>query len=283
MFAPGGVDGGGIGYSKQWIGYSFPGGDNQTFVLSSALAKAGKPVTVYHFAGTLGQPVHTQDAIDDLYFLKMSPTDIIITRVTDGGDGKPKVGSVVRKPHGIQNYQWPDQSPQKGTDKKTSSGDINPKQVVVQNRHIWFSHICKIDGRSAVQWHQFKLDGTKIQSGTLSHPTNSYIQTTLGVNKHGDVLVGFQETGPDMFISPRCAWRKASDKPNTLRSIISLGEGKAATQGGPWGDYSCCAVDGDNLTDLWTIQSITDKDGHGDTVIARIQPRNQPADDKTRE
>jgi len=31
--APGGRDGGGIGYSKQWVGYEFPGGPEQNFVL----------------------------------------------------------------------------------------------------------------------------------------------------------------------------------------------------------------------------------------------------------
>jgi hypothetical protein len=121
-----------------------------------------------------------------------------------------------------------------------------------------------------VQWHQFRLNGNHVQSGTIAHPTNSYIQTTLAVNKDEDVLIGFQETGPDMFISPRCAWRLGKDRPGTTRGVVSLGEGKGATDGVSWGDYSGTVVDGDNLTDLWTIQSITDEKGKGDTVIARI-------------
>ncbi|HMP81058.1 MAG TPA: hypothetical protein PKD54_16505, partial [Pirellulaceae bacterium] len=43
--APNAVDGGGIGFSRQWIGYSFPGGPEQTFVLKMAEAKAGQPAT----------------------------------------------------------------------------------------------------------------------------------------------------------------------------------------------------------------------------------------------
>ena len=39
--APKGVDGGGIGYSCKWIGYSFPGGTERTFVMRTADAKAG--------------------------------------------------------------------------------------------------------------------------------------------------------------------------------------------------------------------------------------------------
>jgi hypothetical protein len=73
-----------------------------------------------------------------------------------------------------------------------------------------------------------------------------------------------------MFISPRLAYRRATDPPGTLRPMISLGEGKAATEGGAWGDYSGSVVDGDNQLDLWTIQSIADETGRGDTVIAKV-------------
>ncbi len=73
-----------------------------------------------------------------------------------------------------------------------------------------------------------------------------------------------------MFVSPRFAFRLSTDEPGTLRDPISIGEGKAATEGGAWGDYSGSVVDGDNQLDLWTIQSIADENGKGDTVIAKI-------------
>ncbi|MBM4093824.1 MAG: hypothetical protein FJ276_31120 [Planctomycetes bacterium] len=264
------VDGGGIGYSRIWIGYSFPGGDERTFVMKTAEAMAGKPATVYHFAGSLGHPVNTVDPIDDLYFVELTRRDIVLTRVSAGSDGSPEAAEVARKAHGFEHFGWPPPSPQKGTEQKTASGDRNPKNLVVQNGHLWFSHTVNVDGRAAVQWHQFMLDGTVVQSGRIAHPTNSYIQTTLAVNKNNDVLIGFQETGPDMYISPRCALHRGGDKPGAIGEIITLGEGQGATDGAAWGDYSGTVVDGDNLTDLWTIQSITDAKGKGDTVIARI-------------
>ncbi len=268
------MDGGAIGHSRKWIAYSFPGGPEQTFVLRMADAKAGKPATIYHFAGSLGEPVNNQDSNDDLYFVRLSATDITITRVTEGHDGEPVVASVVRKPHELRYCDYPPNSPQKGTTKKTASGDRNPKNLVLQNRCIWFSQAVNIDGRSAVQWHQVTLNGSFVQSGRIASPVNSYIETTLAVNKHNDVLIGFQETGPDMFISPRFAFRLASDPPGKTREIVHLGEGVAATEGGAWGDYSGSVMDGDNLTDLWTIQSQASAKGHGDTVIAKIEPRD---------
>lgn len=270
--APKGVDGGGIGYSRKWIGYSFPGGTERTFVMRTADAKAGKPATAYYFKGSLGHPVFTQDATDDLLFVNLTSEDIVLTTVGDGPKETPVVKSVQRFPHQLAYTGWPPASPMKGTDKRTASGDRNPKCLVVQGGCLWFSHTVDVNGRAAVQWHQIRLDGKFVQSGLISSDTNSFIETTLAVNKRKDVLVGFQETSPDMFISGRCAWRLAGDRAGSLRPIVRLGEGLAATEGGAWGDYSGTIVDGDNLTDLWTVQSVANKEGRGDCVIARVVP-----------
>ena len=127
------VDGGGIGYSRKWIGYSFPGGENKTFVVKTEEVKAGKPATVYHFKGSLGHPVFTQDPIDDLYFFKIDGKDFVITKVTEGKDGKPVEVVMARRPHNLKHINWPPKSPQKGTDQLTASGDRNPKNLVLQS------------------------------------------------------------------------------------------------------------------------------------------------------
>jgi len=266
------VDGGAIGYSKKWIAYSFPGGSEETFVMKMGEVKAGKPATVYHFAGSLGEPAYNQDKMDELVFVKLTDTDIILTTVGEAKDGSPVVKKVVTAPHHFEYFGWPPESPMKGTNLKTASGDRNPKNLAIQGHFLWFSQAVDVNGRAGIQWHQVRLDGKFVQSGLLANPQNSYIQTSVAVNKHNDLLVGFQETGPDMFISGRCAWRKDSDRDGKLRPIIKLGEGLAATKGGPWGDYSGSVVDGDNLTDLWTIQSVATAKGTGGTVIARIRP-----------
>ncbi len=267
--APEGRDGGGIGYSRHWIGYSFPGGPTQTFVMKLAEAKAGKPATVYHFKGNLGHPVQTQDAIDDLYFIKVNGREVFITRVYETEDGTP-AAKTISKLHGLKYMGYPRQSPQKGTDQLTASGDRNPKNLVLQGGFVWFSQAVTVDGRSAVQWHQMRLNGSLVQSGLISDAKRSFIQTTIAVNRQLDVLVGFQETGADMFISPRFAFRRSDDPLGTLQPTVSIGEGQASTNGVAWGDYSGSVVDGDNGLDLWTIQSVTDAGGKGDTVIAKV-------------
>ena len=268
--APNGVDGGGIGHSKKWIGYSFPGGEERTFVLRMDEVIAGKPATAYHFAGSLGHPVHTLDDSEDLHFFALSETHFTVRKITADKDGNPQAVLVGSTEHGLKNVGWPPQSPQKGTEQKTSSGDRNPKVLYQQGGFLWFSQTVNVDGRAAVQWHQVKMDGSIVQTGLISHSENSYIQTTLAVNKNLDVLVGFQETGSDMYISPRMAFRKASDPAGQVGAVVRLGEGQGFTDGTSWGDYSGSVCDGDNGLDLWTIQSITDEKGKGDTVIVRV-------------
>ncbi len=268
--APDGRDGGGLGCSRQWVGYTFPGGKDRTFVFNIGDAKKGKPVTVYHFPGSLGQAALTQDDEKALYFLDITQKDLIISRIRDRGDGTPIAEELAKKPHSLEYIKRPPASPQKGTDARTASGDWHPKNLVLQGGFLWFSHAVNCEGRSAVQWHQVRLDGTIRQTGLISDPKSSYIQTTLAVNKKLDVLVGFQETSETMFISPRMAFRRAKDPRGTLRKMVKLGEGQAATEGGAWGDYSGSVIDGDNLLDLWTIQSIADTEGKGDTVIIKV-------------
>jgi hypothetical protein len=265
------VDGGGIGYSKKWIGYSYPGGEENTFVLRMEEAKAGKPATIYHFKGSLGHPVFMQDTIEDLYFFSIEKDDFVIRKVTEDKKGEPYAMLVSRKAHQLKYMDYPPQSPQKGTEQKVSSGDRNPKNVVFQNGSIWFSQAVNCEGRSAVQWHQINAaTGKIIQTGLIKSDTTNYIQTTIAVNKNNDVLIGFQEVNNNSFISPRFAYRKAKDRLGTIREIVSAGEGEGATDGVSWGDYSGSIIDGDNLLDLWTIQSITNTKGRGETVIVKV-------------
>jgi hypothetical protein len=270
------VDGGGIGYSRKWIGYSYPGGEDNTFIMRMADAIAGKPATIYHFKGSLGHPVFMQDVIDDLYFFDIEDDYFVIRKVSEDVNGQPYCETVSKRPHWLKYIDYPPQSPQKGTAQKVSSGDRNPKNLVFQNGSIWFSQAVNCDSLSAVQWHQVNAStGEIVQTGLIKSDTTNYIQTTIAVNKKNEVLIGFQEVNSNSFISPRFAYRKAKDKPGTIRKIIHAGEGKGATDGASWGDYSGSMIDGDNLLDMWTIQSITNEKGKGETVIIKVPSKKK--------
>jgi len=268
-----GVDGGAIGYSRKWIAYSFPGGEENTFLMKSADARAGKTTTVYHFPGSLGHPVNSQDGSDDMYFFELDSRNFTIRKVTESADGSPVAIVVVKAPHHLHYTDYPPESSQKNTAQKVASGDRNPKNLVYQHGYIWFSQAVKHDTRSAVQWNQVEAaSGKIIQTGLIANPATNYIQTTLAVNKNNDLMIGFQEVNENMYVSPRFAYRYGNDAPGAIRKIVSIGEGKGATDGASWGDYSGSVVDPDNMTDMWTIQSCANESGKGETVIARFTP-----------
>jgi len=265
-----GRDGGGLGCSSKWIGYTFPGGKENTFVLSFAEARKGNKLKVYFFPGHFGQPALTQGRGEDLYFLKITRREVVISCVRTKADGSPYIEVLSRKKNQLKWRSGAGPAPQKGTDVRVAAGARNPKNLIYQGGSLWFSHIVKHEGRSAILWHELKVDGTFKQTGLISSSKSHYIQPTLAVNKQKDVLVGFQETSEKMFVSPRFTFRLHKDPRGKMRKIISLGEGRGATSGTSWGDYSGSVIDGDNFLDLWTIQSIANEKGRGETVIACI-------------
>ncbi len=265
------VDGGGIGYSRKWIGYSYPGGEENSFILRSAEARKGLAATIFHFKGSLGHPVFTQDNIDELYFFEINDSTYTIRRIKEDKQGQPYSEEVVTSAHGLQYIDYPPPSPQPGTTQRVSSGDRNPKNLVMQNGSIWFSQAVNCNGRSAVQWLQIRVkDGKIVQKGLIQSETSNYIQTSIAVNKRNDVLIGFQEVNERLPISPRFCYRLAKDPLNTTRPIISIGEGKGSTEGQSWGDYSGGIVDGDDGRTLWSIQSIANEKGRNESVIVRV-------------
>jgi hypothetical protein len=267
---PEGRDGGGLGCSSKWIGYTFPGGKDNTFVLRFADAKKGKKITVYFFHGHFGQPALTQGRGEELYFLKITPRKIKISRVRSNPDGTPYIEVLSEKENTLKYRNPARPAPQKGSDVPVAAGARNPKNLIYQGGDLWFSHIVKCNGRSAILWHQLGIDGHFKQTGIISSPSSYYIQPTLAVNRQKDLIIGFQETNEKMFVSPRFTFRLHTDPPGKTRKIISLGEGEGAIEKTTWGDYSGSVIDGDNYLDLWTIQSRANKKGRGETVIARI-------------
>eukprot|EP01043_Picozoa_sp_COSAG02_P101802 COSAG02_NODE_37838_length_437_cov_0.538462_1_plen_106_part_01 len=106
----------------------------------------------------------------------MNEREVSITRVYETASGTP-AAEMISKRHDLKHMGYPRQSPQKGTEQLTASGDRNPKNLVLQGGFIWFSQAVTVDGRSAVQWHQMRLNGAFVQTGLISDPKRSFIQT----------------------------------------------------------------------------------------------------------
>jgi hypothetical protein len=256
-------DGGALGYSKKWMGYTYPkdaGGG--TLLLLTDDAKNGKATKVYHFDRNIGQPAFGQDATDELYFLEVNETNFTLNKITTDAQNIPYISKVWEKAHQLKYVDYPPASAQKGTQTLIASGDRNPKNLVLQGGYLWFAQTINYEGQAAVQWHQISLkDGTIVQTGLVNKNGSNYIQASIAVNKDLDVLVGFQETNANMYVSPCYAYRKAGDAKGTLSAVVTVEKGTGNYGDGtanvaPWGDYSGSILDGDNQKDLWTVQNI---------------------------
>jgi hypothetical protein len=257
------VDGGALGYSNKWMGYTYPKDDGGgTLVLLTDDAKQGKNTKIYHFDRAFGQPAFGQDASDDLYFLDVDDVNFTLNKVAADAQNVPYITKVWQRAHELKYNDYPPASPQKGTKSMVSSGDRNPKNLVLQGGYLWFSQTINYEGHSAVQWHQIDLNtGETVQSGIIQKDNSNYIQSTIAVNSALDVLVGFQETNANMYVSPCYTFRKSDDPNNTMRAVVTVEQGAGNYGDGsdkvsPWGDYSGSIIDGDNLKDLWTNQGI---------------------------
>jgi hypothetical protein len=245
------------------MGYTYPkdkGGG--TLALLTSDAKQGKVTKIYHFDRAIGQPAFTQDATDDLYFLDVDDMNFTLNKITADNQNVPFIEEVWKKAHGLKYNDYPPASPQKGTKTLVASGDRNPKNLVLQGGYLWFTQTINYEGQSAVQWHQISLNtGETVQTGIIKKDNSNYIQSTIAVNSALDVLVGFQETNANMYVSPCYAYRKSDDPSNTVRPVVTVEQGTGNYGDGSdkvasWGDYSGTIWDGDNKKDLWTVQSI---------------------------
>jgi hypothetical protein len=255
------TDGGSIGYGKKWIVYRYD--DDFVLLMNAQDSRLGKPTTIYKFNTVMGQPIYNQDD-GKTYAIRIDKDNKkIILQTINEIKGVPIIAEIWRINNTSAYTDEPAFSAQRGTEILVSSGDFHPKNAVLQNNSIWFSHIVNNSKQSAIEWFQIDLkSGTILQKGLIANNNTNYIQPTIAVNKRGDMAIGFQETNANMAISIRAAYRLAGDKVNTTRKIIPIAEGDSPYNKKTnedfkqaWGDYSGAIVDGYNGIDFWFAQS----------------------------
>jgi hypothetical protein len=271
-----GTDGGSIGFGAKWIVYRYD--DDFVLLLNAIDCKKGKPTKIYKFNTPLGQPIFNQDNGNSFaFYIDQDNKNMILQTIVEQ-NGVPYISELWMVSNNSIYYETPPFSAQLGTEKLISSGDFKPKNAVIQNNSLWFSHIVNKDGNSGIEWFQLSAkNGAIIQQGIIAQKGTNYIQPTIAVNKRGDMAIGFQETNENMHISARAVYRLANDKINTTRKIIEVAEGNSPYINSTnqeleqaWGDYTGSMVDGDNGIDFWFAQSIA-KDNKAKVKIYRLK------------
>ena len=98
---------------------------------------------------------------------------------------------------------------------------------------------------------------------------------SIGMDKEGNMLVGFSASSSKLFPAIRLAGRSAGDTVNMLSREINVVSGKATALGGSWGDYSTMSIDPtDDCTFWFTTEYMGSVDDAWQTYIAHTKFRD---------
>jgi hypothetical protein len=131
--------------------------------------------------------------------------------------------------------------------------------VVLRDGSIWGVSGAPVDGRSALRWVEIdKATNTILQTGVIADDELSFFYPSIAVNEFGQVVIGFNGSGPTQFASAFAVVGETEGGVTTFADPILLQEGVASYEiirGGRnrWGDYSATVNDPDDPRSFWTF------------------------------
>jgi hypothetical protein len=133
--------------------------------------------------------------------------------------------------------------------------------IVLRNGLLWGAQTVSNLGRAALRW--FVIDPTthtRVQEGLISDASHDFFMGSIAVNGCGDVLIGFNRSGTDQFVSVYAVAGTTENNVTTFGDPVLLRAGVARyelTGGAPaarWGDYSATVADPQHRGSFWTFQ-----------------------------
>ena len=127
---------------------------------------------------------------------------------------------------------------------------------------IVLSHTVDVDDsdHAGVRWYELRNEGDGwgvSQAGTYAPDADHRWTADLAMDRDGNLLVGYNVSGPDTYPGIRVAGRLATDPPGMLsqteREIVA-GQGFQEAYRNRWGDYSSMTVDPVDGCTFWYTQ-----------------------------
>ena len=163
-----------------------------------------------------------------------------------------------------------DQDPKPLEPLDSTTGQLfNP---VLYKDSLYFSHIVASDDgeRWNLRWYQFDVsrlidyeEASLVQYGTLDQKQYDYLYSSINVDKHQNVAVGFSYSGPYDYVGPAYTGRLKNDPEGTLRlPFRSVADNNLYYQIAPggrnrYGDYSGLAIDPCDGETFWYFNQYT--------------------------
>jgi len=150
--------------------------------------------------------------------------------------------------------------PESGVGVATSSQKF-ASSLVQRNGVIWGVQGVGHQGRAVLRW--FAIDAATnalLQEGLVADPARDVFMGSIAVNACNDVVIGFNKSGVDEYVSAYAVAGRTSSNVTTFGEPILLKSGVAKYEvtGGAavarWGDYSATVVDPQHPLTFWTFQ-----------------------------
>jgi hypothetical protein len=150
--------------------------------------------------------------------------------------------------------------------------------IVLRNGLLWGVQTVSNLERAALRW--FVIDpatNAPVQEGLISDESHDLFMGSIAVNACGDVVIGFNQSGTDQFVSVYAVVGTTEDDVTTFADPILLRAGVAPyeiTGGAPtarWGDYSATVVDPQHARTFWTFQEWPSAADVWSTQITELQ------------
>ncbi|WP_346290532.1 hypothetical protein [Sphaerothrix gracilis] len=168
-----------------------------------------------------------------------------------------------------------------------TGGDRLSTHTITQNGAIWGVQTVEQDGRAALRWFQIDVaSGELLQEGLIADSDNDFYYGSIAVNDYEDVVIGFNASGPNQFVSAYAITGQttgnttAFTEPLLLQAGVSDYEVTFGAGRNRWGDYSATALDPTDQLKFWTFQEYVSATDIWSTQITELDLR--PDFDPTR-
>jgi hypothetical protein len=212
-----------------------------------------QPIVSLDNAG-LPEPLLGPWDVEGTLFRRWSITGAVTAPVLDASDGFIPVTPY----QGLGNQGA--LQPESGIGIFTSS-PIFASSVVMRNKVIWGVQTVANQGRAALRWFSIDADSNALlQEGLIADPILDVFMGSIAVNACNDVVIGFNQSGTNRFVSAYAVAGATVGKVTTFGEPLLLKSGVARYEvtGGAilarWGDYSATVVDPRHPLTFWTFQ-----------------------------
>ncbi len=139
------------------------------------------------------------------------------------------------------------------------------------------NHSVQVGDHAGLRWYELRNIGTApvvYQRGTYAPDSSHRWMGSAAMDKAGNILIGFSESGSGTFPSIRITGRSAGDPLHTLSTEFKAIDGTESQMADRWGDYTSMSMDPTDDCTFWFTAQYLDKATPGNgwhTYVAKTK------------